>query len=163
MTVFDYAVLAVLVLSALFGLLRGGVSEVLALAAWVLALFLGKIFAPRLAPEFARWVPELSLQYLAAFAAIALAVLLAMAIARWLARALLQAIGLGLIDRMLGAIFGLLRGVLILLVAVALAGLTALPREAWWRDAVFSGPLETAVVAMKPWLPPTWASKIRYR
>lgn len=163
MTAFDYAVLAVLALSVALGFFRGVVSEVLALAAWILALVLGKTFAHRLAPEFAGWVPERALQYLIAFAAIALVVLLAMAAIRWLARGLLHAVGLGLIDRILGAIFGLSRGVLVVLIAVALAGLTALPRERWWRDAMLSPPLETAVVALKPWLPQAWASKIRYR
>ena len=64
---------------------------------------------------------------------------------------------------MLGAIFGIARGVLIVLICVMLGGLTPLPREPWWKNAVFAPPLETAVLAMKPWMPETMAKKIRYR
>lgn len=163
MTVFDYAVLAGIALSVLLGFWRGVVSEVLALAAWVLAIVLGKLFALRLAPELARWIPDPAQQYLAAFAAIAIAVLLLAAVVRLLVSGLLRAIGLGLMDRFLGAIFGLARGVLVVLALVAAGGLTSFPKQTWWRGAVFAAPLETAVVAMKPWLPHEWASKIRYR
>lgn len=163
MTFFDYAVLAGVALSVLLGFWRGVVSEILALAAWVLALLLGKSFAPRLAPELARWVPDHTVQYLLAFVAIVAAVLLLSSIVRLLASGLLRAIGLGLMDRGLGAIFGLARGMLVVLVVVAAAGLTTLPKQAWWRDAMLAPPLETAVIAMKPWLPQAWASKIRYR
>lgn len=163
MTVFDYAVLAGVALSVLLGLWRGVVSEVLALAAWVLAIVLGNLLAPGLAPELGRWISDAGLRYLAAFAAIAVAVLLLASVVRLLLRSLLRAIGLGLIDRFLGAIFGLARGVLVALALVAAGGLTALPKQAWWRDAALAPPLETAVVALKPWLPREWAGRIRYR
>lgn len=163
MTIFDYAVLAGIALSVLFGFWRGVVSELLALLAWVLAIVLGRLFAPKLAPELARWIHDSALQYAVAFVAIAIAVLFLAAGVRLLASGLLRVIGLGLIDRLLGAMFGLARGVLVALVLVAAGGLTAFPKQAWWRDAVFAAPLETAVVAMKPWLPREWASKIRYR
>ena len=163
MTVFDYAVLAVIVLSVLLGFWRGVVSEVLVLAAWVLAIVLGKLFASRLAPELARWIADPALRYLVAFAAIVIVVLLLASVIRLLVSGLLRAVGLGLIDRFLGAMFGLARGVLGVLILVAAGGLTAFPKQEWWRDAVFAPPLETAVVAMKPWLPHEWSSKIRYR
>lgn len=163
MTVFDYAVLTGIALSALLGFWRGVVSEVLALAAWVLAIVLGKLFAQRLAQELAQWIPDSGLRYLVAFAAIAVAVLLLASVVRLLVSGLLRAIGLGLVDRFLGAIFGFARGVLVVLVLVAAGGLTTFPKQAWWRDAVLAPSLETAVVAMKPWLPHQWASKIRYR
>jgi membrane protein required for colicin V production len=64
---------------------------------------------------------------------------------------------------MLGALFGLARGVLLLLALVMLAGLTPLPRQSWWRQALFAPPLETAVVALKPWLPAALAQRLQYR
>ena len=163
MTVFDYTVLAGLALSVLLGIWRGVVSEVLALVAWVLAIFLGRMLAPSLAPELGHWILGAGLQYLAAFALIAVAVLLLVSVIRFMVSSLLQAIGLSLIDRLLGAMFGLARGALIVLALAAAGGLTTFPRQPWWRDAAFSPPLETAVVALKPWLPHEWASRIRYR
>ncbi len=163
MTVFDYAVLAVMAASLLLGLWRGLVSEVLALAAWVAAFFAARAVAPSMAPLFAHFTHEAALQYVAAFVAVFIGVLLVFVIARVLMSKLLRAVGLGWADRLLGMLFGIARGLLIVLLAVAIGGMTQLPREPWWQDAVFAPPLETAVVAAKPWLPPPVAKRIRYR
>jgi membrane protein required for colicin V production len=162
-TLFDYAILIGVTLSVLLGFWRGVVSEVLALAAWVLVVVMCKILAPSLSPELARWISDPIFQYLAAVVAIAVAVLLLVSVVRVLLSNLLRAAGLGLIDRFLGAIFGLARGVLLVLVLVAVGGMTGFPKRAWWRDAMLAPPLETAVIAVKPWLPHKWASRIRYR
>jgi membrane protein required for colicin V production len=82
---------------------------------------------------------------------------------RWLATLLLKASGLRPLDRVLGALFGVARGALVVLVLVLLAGLTPLPQQQWWRQALFAPPLETAVLAVMPWLPPELAKRIRYR
>ena len=89
---------------------------------------------------------------------ILLAALLRLAVSK-----LLRVVGLGPLDRFLGALFGVLRGAVVVLVAVLVAGFTALPQQAWWRDAYFSPPLETAVLAAKPWFPPAVAKRIKYR
>jgi len=71
-------------------------------------------------------------------------------------------IGLGWLDRWLGALFGLARGVIIVGVAVLLAGLTSLPREPFWRNAMFSAPFEAMVLNALPWLPQGIAKHINY-
>lgn len=163
MTFFDYAVIVIVALSLLLGVLRGVVSEVLSLAAWVLAIVAAKLLAPKLAPEFAQWIFDPSLQYLAAFAVIVVAVLIFGAVVKLLMKSVIKAIGLGTIDRILGAVFGMTRGAGVVLILVAAGGLTAIPKQSWWRDAALSPPLETAVIGIKPWLPQQWASKVRYR
>lgn len=163
MTAFDYAVLAIIAASILLGAWRGLVSEVLALAAWVAALLAGRALAPELAPLFGEWLKEPALQYAAAFAVIVIAVLVAVALVRFALSKLLRAVGLGPLDRFLGAVFGVARGVLVVLLGVLIGGLTTLPQQAWWRQAWSAPPLETAVLAAKPWLPPAVAKRIRYR
>lgn len=163
MTWFDYAVLMVIAASLLLGFWRGVVGEVLALAAWVLAFFVAREFAQPVSEFYGSLLGDRSMQYLAGFATVFVAVLVVVGIARLVVSFLLRAVGLGLIDRMLGAIFGIARGVLVVLIAVMLGGLTPLPREPWWKNAVFAPPLETAVLAMKPWMPEAMAKKIRYR
>ena len=69
----------------------------------------------------------------------------------------------GWVDRALGAGFGMLRGVLVALGLVMLGGMTPLPQDPMWKNAVLSGPLETAVVALRPFLPEDMARRIRYR
>ena len=163
MTVFDYAVLAIVAASVLLGAWRGLVSEVLALAAWVAALLTARELAPGMAPVFSDWLKEPALQYAAAFAVIVVAVLVTVALTRLALSRLLRAIGLGPLDRFLGAVFGVARGVLVVLLCVLVGGLTMLPQQAWWRQAWLASPLETAVLASKPWLPAAVAKRIRYR
>jgi membrane protein required for colicin V production len=76
---------------------------------------------------------------------------------------LFRAAGLGVTDRAMGALFGLVRGALIVLVGIMLAGLTDVPKEPFWREASLSRPLETVVLAARPALPNDLAQRIRYR
>lgn len=163
MTAFDYAALVIVGASVLLGLWRGVVSELLALAAWVVAFFAARQFAGEVGGWFARWIADGALRQAAGFAAVFVGVLVVFAVGRLVISLLLRAVGLGLIDRMLGAMFGVVRGVFVALAAVLVGGMTALPKEVWWREAVLAPPLETAVIAVKPWLPSELAKRIRYR
>ncbi|MFO1363821.1 MAG: CvpA family protein [Burkholderiales bacterium] len=162
MTWFDYAVLAVLALSALIGLWRGFVREVFALGAWVVATFAALTFGG----PAGEWLPAASAtpfaRGLAAGVAIFVVVLIVGGLTGVLLAKALRVAGFGLADRTLGGVFGLARGALICLLAVLVAGLTVLPKEPFWREATLSGPLETAVVALKPHLPPPLAARVRY-
>ena len=162
MTIFDYGVLAVLLLSLLVGFWRGVVSEILALLAWILAFLVARKMWPAASVWLQGLFPDPSWQYPAAFALVFVIVLLVMGIIRLLLTHLLRAVGMGLIDRLLGAVFGLVRGALLVLIAVMLAGMTKLPKEPWWRNSVFAPPLETAVIAVKSRLPANLADKIKY-
>lgn len=163
MTPFDYAVLAIVVLSLAVGLWRGLVSELLALVAWIAALLAAYHFAAPAGVLFSGWLRDPATQTAAGFVLVFFAVVALAALLRFLLRELLKAAGLGLADRTLGACFGVLRGVLIVLALVLVGGLTSLPRQPWWQEAMFAPPLETAVIAAKPWLPAAVARKIRYR
>lgn len=163
MTLFDYAVLGVIALSLLIGGWRGVVSEILALVAWVAAFLAARSWGAGAGELMAPGIAEPLWRLIAGFVAVFVAVLVLFALARWLASLFLKAVGLRPLDRVLGAAFGVARGVLVVWVAVLLAGLTALPQQNWWRQAMLAPPLETAVVAAKPWLPPDLAKRIRYR
>lgn len=163
MTAFDYAVLGVLAASLLLGAWRGVTSEVLALAGWVVGFLVARAYAGDVAALYERWLADPTMRYAAGFATVVVGVLVVFGIGRLALSMLLRAVGLGLIDRLLGAAFGVLRGVVVALVGVLLGGMTSAPKEPWWRDAVLAPPLETAVVAMKPWLPPDVTKRIRYR
>ena len=163
MTAFDYAVLAVIAASVLLGLWRGLVSEILALAAWVVAFLAARAAGSEVAGWLAGRIAEAGVRLAAAYVLVFVGVLLVFAIARMLVSLMLKAAGLGLLDRVLGAAFGVLRGILAVWMAVLVAGMTPLPRADWWRDAVLAPPLETAVIAARPWLPAEAAKRIRCR
>jgi membrane protein required for colicin V production len=162
MTWLDYALIAVVGISALLGIWRGLVREVFALAGWVAAIAVAMLFAG----EAARLIPAgfatPLVRTVIAFTVLFLAILMAVSLAGLLFTKAVRAVGLGLADRTLGGVFGFARGALILLVIVLAAGLTAVPKEPFWREAKLAAPLETAAIAVKPYLPPALADKVRY-
>lgn len=163
MTAFDYVVIGIVAVSLALGLWRGVVGEIIALVAWVLAFFAAQLFGSEVAQALFTGIADSALRIVAGWAAVFIAVLVLMSLLRLAVRGLLKALGLTLTDRLLGVIFGLARGFVIVLVLIAVGGMTALPREKWWSEAQFSAPLETAVVASKPWLPSEVAKRIRFR
>ena len=163
MTAFDYVVVAIVVASAALGVWRGVVGEIIALAAWVLAFVAAKWWGAEVAGVFFTGIADPALRVVAAWVAVFVAVLVLMALLRLAVRGLLKALGLSLSDRLLGFLFGLARGLIIVLAIVAVGGMTSLPKEKWWGEAYFSAPLETAVLASKPWLPPEVSKRIRFR
>jgi membrane protein required for colicin V production len=163
MTEFDYAVLLVVGISVAIGAVRGLIREAFSLAGWVLAFVVANTFGNEMAGWLRGWIHNDSARLISAFVLLFVLVLLAMGIAGMLLSKLFRIAGLGLADRALGAIFGLARGIVVAVVAVMIAGFTTLPRQPEWRNALLSPPLETAVLAAKPWIPRDVAERIRYR
>lgn len=163
MTVFDYAVLTIVGLSVLLSVIRGLVREVLALLAWVAAFVAASLFGGRLAALLPTEIPSGELRLLAAFIGIFFAVLLAMGLLAVILSRLVRRAGLSVEDRILGGLFGMARGLVIVMVLVLAAGLTALPKNPEWRNALFSSPLETAAMVIRHWMPADVAKRINYR
>lgn len=163
MTSFDYVVIAIVAASVVLGIWRGVLGEIIALAAWVMAFFAAKWWGAEVARVVFAGIADPAVRIVAAWVAVFVAVLMVMALLRLAVRGLLKALGLSLTDRLLGVIFGLARGLLIVLVLVAVGGMVSVAKEKWWSEAYFSAPLETAVLASKPWLPPEVAKRIRFR
>lgn len=167
MTAFDFAVIAILLISFLLGVWRGLVYEVLSLLGWPIAFVVSKVYGGSLIAllsgvPFMQKVPETS-RIGIAYALVFIATLLVWSMLVWLIAKLTKAVGLGVIDKILGGLFGLLRGGLILLALVWLAGLTHLPEQSAWRNAKMSKPLEEAALLTKHWLPDNIAQRIHYR
>lgn len=162
MTVFDYAVLLIIGLSILLSVMRGAVREVLALASWVAAFLVANTYSVWLATQLPAAIPGEALKLLAAFVILFLIILLLMSLFSIALSELVKTVGLGAFDRGLGAVFGFARGLLIVMVLVLLAGLTSLPRQHFWRDAMFSSPLEALTMQAKAWLPEDFAKKLSY-
>lgn len=162
MTLFDFVVVLIFALSVLLSVIRGLVREVLALTAWVAAFVSANVMAADVAP----WMPDVlaqeELRYLAGFVSVFLVVLVAMSLLAMLASRLVKTAGLAVEDRMLGALFGFARALVVVMVLVLAAGFTALPRQPAWRNAISSGPLVTLAERVKGWLPADLARRIRY-
>ena len=150
----DWLLCAVLLLSMLLGAWRGLVYELMSLAAWVAAF----VLAQWLAQDVALMLPFLQsaaaqVQYAAAFVLVFVASLFAAGFLSWVLKKVVETVGLRPVDRALGAVFGLVRGVLLLLVATVLIQLLGMAYQAWWQEA--QGPvwLDVLLNGLKPVLP----------
>ena len=162
MTWLDYAVLGVFAASLVVGAWRGLVREVLSILGWVIAFLAANLLAGPLGPVMPQVIPSPELRIAAAFVAVFVLSLVATTLVGLLLSKIVKAAGLGGVDRALGAVFGAARGLLIVLAAALLCGLTSAPRQAYWRDST-SGPLlARAAQAIKPLLPQTFAERLRY-
>lgn len=159
---FDYAVMAIVVISALLGVWRGLVYEVLSLLGWVAAYLAARLFAQDVLPFVPEGVGGESLRLAAAFAGVFMTTLVVSGLVAWAVSRLVQFVGLGVLDKLLGALFGMLRGVLIVLALVWLAGLTDLPRQDFWRDSELAVTAQSMALAMKDWLPGDLPQRLHY-
>lgn len=162
MTIFDYAVLAIIGLSIIFSVMRGMVREVLAILGWVAAFYVGRTYTNQLLPMMPADIPTESLRVLAAFLVLFLATFLLTSLLAIAISAIFKKIGLGWLNRLLGAVFGVFRGLLIVCVVVFLAGLTDAPKDSRWKNAMFSAPIEALVISMLPWIPESIAKHVKY-
>jgi len=162
MAVFDYVVIGIVALSLVLGLWRGVVSEMMALAAWVLAFMAALEFGAQSGQVAFAGITDPAVRALAGCALVFVGVLVAMSVVRLAVRSMVKALGLSLSDRLLGMFFGLARGVLLVMILVAVGGMTAAPQQVWWKQATLAPPLQTAVLAARPWMPDDLAKRIRF-
>lgn len=162
MTGFDYVVIGIVAVSLLFGLWRGVVGEVIALVAWGVGIFAAIEFGAAVGHSVFAGLSDPALRTLAGCVVIFVGILVSMAVLNMVVRSMVKALGLSVSDRILGMIFGLARGVLVCMVLVGLGGMTSAPTQSWWKNATLAAPLETVVMAAKPWLPDDLAKRIRF-
>ncbi len=161
MTWFDYVVIGVMLLSLLIGLWRGLIKEVMSLIGWPLALICSYFFAKDVAPG----LPEITdpeVQLILAYTMVFLVVLILWALLVWLLARFVRMIGLAWLDRTLGAVFGIIRGGCVIVLAAWLAGLTQLPEQGFWRDAQLRDIVESSALQSSVWLPDNIAEKITF-
>ena len=162
MTGFDFVVLAILAVSGVLGLVRGLLKELLSLVAYVLAFAAAIYWGPTVYGWLTPYLENTLLRMGASYAAVFIVALLAVGLVNTALSALIRATGLSPADHGLGGIFGLARGLLIILALVVVGGYTPLPQEPWWRDAMFSHSAVMAVQHIKSWLPPSLATWLPY-
>ncbi len=157
----DAALIAVLVISVIVGVIRGFVFELLSLVGWVAAWFAAQWFAAQVAPYIPIGSSGSALNLGAAFAIVFVAALIVWAIAARLIRLVIHATPLSIVDRGLGAVFGLLRGVVLLLAVTVAVGLTPAGKSSAWHQSRGAGLLAALLEGLMPLLPPQVAGHLR--
>lgn len=137
MSIVDYAIIGVVLVSTLISLVRGFVKEVLSLLTWIAAFVIAMGFSRQAAAFVPQAVDIPSARVALAFLVLFVLVLIVGGIINWIVSTLVNKTGLSGTDRSVGMVFGLARGVFIVSVLVLLAELTAMPKESWWQSSVF--------------------------
>lgn len=157
MAVLDLAFLGVLAFSLLIGAWRGLVYEVLSVLGWALAFYLAQWFAPDVATLLPLQSVSEPVRYAAAFVLIFIVAVFTAGLLSVLIKKLIEAIGLRPVDRTLGAAFGLLRGVILLLAVTVVINMTAFKSAVWWQESQGAAVLTSVLQGLKPVLPEQFA------
>ncbi len=157
----DFAIIGIIALSAIIGLARGFIREVLSLAIWVVAVFAAWTFHRPLAEQLTPWLSTPSVRIGVAFIILVLVVLILGAILGQILTTLIEKTGLTGTDRLLGVVFGAARGALLVAVLVYLAALTPMPDDPWWKESQLIGHFQTLADRMLALIPPEVEAKLK--
>lgn len=160
----DVAILALIAVSAAVSLVRGFMREALSLAAWVLAFWIALTFAARLAATqlLMDQIDSPTVRAAVAFVALFLLTLLVGVLVNVLVGQLVRKTGLSGTDRIVGALFGIGRGIVVVGLLVLLAGFTQLPSEIWWRESMLLPQFQSLALWMKDFLPTDMQASLQY-
>jgi membrane protein required for colicin V production len=153
MQTLDWVFVGVLGISMLVGAWRGLVFEVLSVLSWIAAFVLAQWFAPDVAQRLSMAGASEVVRYGVAFVLVFVATVFAGGLVAFLVKKLMAAVGLTPADRALGALFGAVRAVLLLLALTVVVGMTPLRTMPWWQDALATQWAAVALQGMKPLLP----------
>jgi membrane protein required for colicin V production len=153
MSALDWVFVVILVGSVLIGALRGLVFEVLSLISWVLAFFAARLWGA----EVGMWLPmqemDEGVRIAAGLVIVFVVAIFALGLVIRIIGKLVQIVGLRPFDRTLGALFGALRGVLLLVLIALVFMLTSMRESQIWNTSVFAPHLVSAVSVLRPWMP----------
>ena len=149
----DWILVTLLAASMVLGAWRGLVYEVLSVLGWIAAFLLAQWFAPVAAELLPMPQSDQTIRYAAGFVLVFIASVFAAGLISALMKKIISVVGLRPVDRILGAMFGVVRGVIFLLALSVVVHMTALHESEWWTDSKGTPMLMTLLKGIKPMLP----------
>lgn len=131
----DYAILGIVTISLLVGVLRGFIKEVFSILVWAAAFVVAYRFAGDVAMLMEPHVSMPSARTAIGFIGLFIVVLIIGGLANYLLGRLVESTGLSGTDRLLGGLFGIGRGVALVVAAILVAGFTPIPADPWWKES----------------------------
>ena len=162
MTWVDYSILAIIGASVLISLWRGFTKEALSLAGWVIAAWVALTFANNLQTLLEPHISVPSLRLVVAFAILFIATLFLAGLVNYLAVQVIKKTGLSGTDRVVGILFGVARGCVVVAVLVLVGGMTPMPKDPWWHEAMLLHYFQDMAIWMRQFLPVELAKSIQY-
>ncbi|AEF99054.1 CvpA family protein [Methylomonas methanica] len=159
----DYAISVLILVSAVMGLLRGFIKEAFALTLWVAAIWVGMHYSRDFAVLLQNTISHPSARVAAAFGLLFFMTLILGGLIGFILNQLIEKTGLTGSDRILGMLFGVLRGAVLVSVLVMLGGITPLPEDPWWKQSLLIPPFQSLAVWLKDHIPSALTGYIHFR
>ena len=159
----DYAIIVLVLTSAVIGLIRGFVKEAFALFTWIVAIGIGLHYGRDFAVLLQNVISYPSARIATAFILLFFITLILGSLISFILNHLIEKTGLTGTDRLMGMQFGVARGAVLVSVMVMLAGVTPLPEDPWWKQSVLIPPFQSLAVWLKDHIPSDLAGYIHYR
>lgn len=164
----DWAICAIIALSALISLQRGFVKEALSLAVWFAAIVVSMLFHQNLQVLLADFIQISSLRQIAAFAILFFITLIVGSMVNHLIAAIVKATGLSGTDRLLGTVFGVLRGaMLVLVILILMPAIVSIEQDDWYKQSIvipkfllMEAWARDTSVAVINWVTEVWSSRV---
>ena len=159
----DYAISFLVLVSAIIGLFRGFIKEAFALLTWIVAIGVGLHYSHDFAVLLQNTISYPSARVATAFIILFFLTLILGSLISFILNHLIETTGLTGTDRLLGMLFGVVRGAVLVSVIVLLAGVTPLPEDPWWKQSLLIPPFQTLAVWFKSHIPSGLMGYINYR
>lgn len=159
----DYAICGVVLMSAIMGLWRGFIKEAFALFIWMAAVWVGLHYSRDFSQLLQTVISYPSARIITTFIVLFVATLIVGGLISFILSQLIEKTGLTGTDRLLGMLFGVARGAVLVAVMVMLCGLTPLPEDPWWKHSLLIPPFQAFAVWLKTHIPTELAGYIHYR
>ena len=134
MTQVDNLILAVIAISSAFGVRRGFIKEMMSLLSWIAALLVSRVYSESLASILENLIDNPSVRYVIAFSVLFVTIIMLGTLLNHFMSKLLLVTGLKTLDRLLGAVFGVVRGTVIVLVGLFILNVFVSESE-WWQQS----------------------------
>ena len=161
MSLIDILVILVLFASLIFGFFRGFVKELMSLVAWMSAFFVAYYFSSSVAIVLP-FDAEFSIKYVTGFVLIFIFVLIISSILIKFISAFVHKIGLGASNIILGGLFGILRGVIIVYFLIFVIEKTSFGEDLTWQQSNSIVLIKLVVEKTFPYLPQDWLNNVKY-
>ncbi len=158
----DYLIAGLISVSAVIGLIRGFIKEAFALFTWMAAVGVGVHYSRTFAVLLENTISYPSARIAGAFALLFFMTLLLGGVISYILGQLIEKTGLSGTDRLIGMMFGILRGSVLVALTVMLAGTTPLPEDPWWQRSLLIPPFQALALWLKGHIPPDLAGYIHF-
>ncbi|MCY4228643.1 MAG: CvpA family protein [Gammaproteobacteria bacterium] len=160
MSIVDIAIIAIVVVSLLVGLYRGFIREFFSLISWLLALYIAWTFAGFGAIYLESYLDQPDFRVVVSFAGIFVVSLLVLSIISYFLQNLLTFAALIGVDRYLGMLFGIARGVIIVALMIMAGTFMDFASQPWWKTSLLAGYFSPVIDLIRGFLPENLAQLV---